>query len=292
MRDLWRGFEAVHAVVYFTPAASTAYAEIGCRGWWMGYFASRAAALGPVGPDLVTALFFGFAPRMVARALPDAWRFADREAVLATRQRIAGEALGEIVPTGGAGGAGGTADQLRRLTELTGRMVDAAPRAGRPVFAAHAALPRPEAPLARLWFDATALREFRGDGHVAALVTAGLSGCSANRLMFALGLVPPNQRERRGWTEQEWQQAHGELLERGWLNADGTPTAAGHAAREEIEQATDRLCEPATAALGLDEADLLRAGVARLAATIADAGVVPYPNPTGVPSPLGGGQPG
>jgi hypothetical protein len=297
--------EAVHDIVYFTPSASTAYADIGCRGWWMGYFASRAAALGPVGPDLVTAVFFGFAPGKVARAIPDAWRFADPAAVLATRQRIAVDGLQRIVSGAGSGPSDGRADvapeaaggggvvvpdeQIRALSELTGRMVAAAPRAGRPLFAAHAGLPRPDDPTARLWFDATALREFRGDGHVAALVTAGLTGCSANRLMFALGLVPANQRERRGWSEEEWEQAHGELLERGWLHGDGTPTAAGQAAREEIEHVTDRLCEPATSALGLDEVEFLRAGIRQLAAAVAGSGVIPYPNPTGVPSPLGGG---
>src|SRR4051794_30288813 len=145
MRQLWQGFEALHDVVYFTPAASTAYAEIGCRGWWMGYFASRAAALGTVGPDLVTALFFGFAPGMVARAIPDAWRLADREAVLTTRQRIAVDALDEIVRDADARDYDtrdydtGDAERLRTLSNLTGRMVDAAPRAGRPLFAAHAA---------------------------------------------------------------------------------------------------------------------------------------------------------
>src|SRR3954447_19081563 len=97
MRELWRAIEAVHDVVYFAPEAATVYAEVGCRGWWMGYFASRAAALGPVGPDVVTALFFGFAPQLVERAIPDAWRLADREAILATRQRIAGAGLRELL---------------------------------------------------------------------------------------------------------------------------------------------------------------------------------------------------
>ena len=112
-------------------------------------------------------------------------------------------------------------------------MVAAAPRAGRALFAATAALPRPADPLDALWHDVTALREFRGDGHVAALVAAGLTGCSANRLMYALGLVPANQRERRGWSEPEWERALGELLERGWLARRRQPDRgpAGPAAR-------------------------------------------------------------
>jgi hypothetical protein len=163
-------------------------------------------------------------------------------------------------------------------------MVDAVPRAGRPLFAATAALPRPSHPLEALWYDVTALREFRGDGHVAALVAAGLNGCSANRLMFALGLVPANQRERRGWSEPEWEQALGELLERGWLTADGSPTKAGRDAREQIEDLTDRLCEPATAALGFDELETVGRTLLHLAQQVGRSGLIPYPNPTGVPA--------
>ena len=276
MRQLWRSVEALHDVVYFTPAATTAYADVGCRGWWMGYFASRAAALGPVGPEVVTATFFGFAPDMVRRAIPDAWQLADRDAVLAARQRIAGAVLRDILDVAD--------DELEHVLTLTRRMVNAAPRAGRPLFAATAALPRPSHPMDALWHDVTALREFRGDGHVAALVAGGLNGCSANRLMFALGLVPANQRERRGWSEPDWEKALGELLERGWLHADGTPTRLGSAAREEIEEVTDRLCEPATASLRLDELDTLRRTLLHLAQQVSRSAVIPYPNPTGVPA--------
>jgi hypothetical protein len=279
MRTLWQSLEAVHDIVYFTPAASTAYADVGCRGWWMGYFASRAAAVGAVGPEVVTALFFGFAPAMIERAIPDAWSLADRQEILVTRRRIAADGL-----RAGLGPAAEDEAHLRHIADATRRMVAAAPRSGRPLFAAHAALPRPAYPLEALWHDATALREFRGDGHVAALVAAGLSGPAANRLMHALGLVPANQRERRGWSEQEWLSAHGELLERGWLHSDGTPTAAGRAGRAEIEDTTDRLCDPATAALGLADLEWLTAQLVGLARRIGQAGVIPYPNPTGVPA--------
>jgi hypothetical protein len=276
MRQLWQAVEALHDVVYFAPAAGDAYTEIGCRGWWMGYFASRAAALGPVGPDVVTALFFNFAPRMVERAIPDAWQLADPEAVLRTRRWIAGEALREVLDADAA--------EVADVAITTARMAAAAPRAGRALFAATAALPRPADPVDALWFDVTALREFRGDGHVAALVASGLSGCAANRLMFALGLVPANQRERRGWTEAEWDQAHGELIERGWLDAEGSPTRSGRDAREQLEVVTDRLCEPATAALGYDELQATTQTLVALARQVGRSGLIPYPNPTGVPA--------
>lgn len=64
--------ESVHAVVYFASEPAAAYAELGLR----GYFASRAAALGQAGPELVTALFGGCAPDMVSRAVPQVWSIA------------------------------------------------------------------------------------------------------------------------------------------------------------------------------------------------------------------------
>src|SRR6201995_3901905 len=93
----WRAVEAIHAVVYFAPDARAAYDGIGLRGYWMGYFASRAAALGPASPELVTALFFGFAPAMVHRALPDAWRRVSPEVVLARREELAVRTLSPFV---------------------------------------------------------------------------------------------------------------------------------------------------------------------------------------------------
>lgn len=40
--------ETLHAVVSFAPEPQAAYASLGLRGYWRGYFASRSSALGPV----------------------------------------------------------------------------------------------------------------------------------------------------------------------------------------------------------------------------------------------------
>ena len=77
-RRLWPAYETYHAHIYFVPEAAEAYRELGLKGGWMGYFASRSAALGAASPGLVTAVFFNFHPAMVARALPDAWALAGR----------------------------------------------------------------------------------------------------------------------------------------------------------------------------------------------------------------------
>ena len=67
-RHLWQLYEPLHAVTYFAPEARAAFVGAGLRGFWRGYFAGRAAPLGAVPAAPVTALFYSFAPAMVARA--------------------------------------------------------------------------------------------------------------------------------------------------------------------------------------------------------------------------------
>jgi hypothetical protein len=64
-RGLWTLYEPVHAVTYFAPQAAEAFEHAGLRGFWRGYFAGRAAPLGPVGAAPVTAMFSSFSPSMV-----------------------------------------------------------------------------------------------------------------------------------------------------------------------------------------------------------------------------------
>lgn len=75
-REMWERFEPVHDLVYFAPEARRAADGLGMRGFWMGYFALRAAPLGAVSPSVVTSGFYVFHPARVARALPDAWSYA------------------------------------------------------------------------------------------------------------------------------------------------------------------------------------------------------------------------
>ena len=92
-RQVWRRLEPIHAVVYFAPEALGALADAGYKGFWMGYFAGRAAPLGAAGPEVVSALFYNFAPARVARALPDAWAIAAPDVALGARRTGAAAAL-------------------------------------------------------------------------------------------------------------------------------------------------------------------------------------------------------
>lgn len=275
LTPFWHGVELVHDVVYFAPDARDRYAALGLKGWWMGYFASRAAALGAPTPEVVTATFQGFAPDLVRRAVPDAWRLADPERVLVERVAIARDALAPML-------AGLDVD-LPALLEELGEVVAGLDLAGKPLAAAEASLRVPDDDLGALWRWATVLREFRGDCHVAVLVSEGLGGATANALALATGRVPARQRESRGWSEAEWAAALADLRGRGWLNDDETASISGRSTRDRIEDATDRACQANMTPAAVVAAEQAAADLQVLGAAVAASGLVPFPNPVGVP---------
>jgi hypothetical protein len=276
-RHLWQLYEPLHAVTYFGTQARAAFESAGLRGFWRGYFAGRAAPLGAVAAAPVTAAFFSFAPAMVARALPDVWQRASPEQALAARLDGAVAVLRAVLPD--------DPDRWAEAADLLETAAGAAVTDGRVLGAANAALPRPTDPLARLWQAATVLREHRGDGHIIALVDAELDGCQALVLRDALYGGRDQLQPNRGWTDDEWNAAARALVPRGWLTDDGRPTVEGEAAHRDVESRTDRLAaQPWTA---LDPAGQSR--LVQLLAPLAEAaaGVVPYPNPIGLPRPTG-----
>jgi hypothetical protein len=130
--------EPYHAIVYFAPESREAYADLGLKGFWMGYFASRAGAMGPVPAEVVVATFFNFHPRMVHKAIPDAWHLAAVEDILATRRQVAANALRRVL------GDDLDSDDVAEAAILARRAAEAADPVGRALFAGHAALAWPE----------------------------------------------------------------------------------------------------------------------------------------------------
>ncbi|WP_341721110.1 hypothetical protein QQG74_02325 [Micromonospora sp. FIMYZ51] len=273
---MWTYYEPVHAVTYFHPRARAAYEAVGLRGFWRGYFAGRAAPLGPIGPAPVIATFFTFAPHMVTRALPAVWQLATPEEALRARLTGAVQALAELTYELPERHLAETAELLEAAAEAVGT----AP--GRVLGAANAALPRGDYPLARLWQATTTLREHRGDGHVAALVAADLDPVETLAWRIATGMAA-QPLLRRGWSEQEWVQARERLAARGWLTPAGEPTERGRAGFQAVEDATDASAARPWQALDPDALDRLRA----LLAPLANAAyrVIPSDNPIGLPEP-------
>jgi hypothetical protein len=269
---MWTLFEPVHAVTYFAPEARQSFEAAGLRGFWRGYFAGRAAPLGPVAAAPVVATFFNFAPDMVARAVPDVWQRATPDDVLRTRVEGATAALARLI-------AGQPAGAVAEAAELLATAAADIEYSGRVLAAANAVLPAPAEPLGQLWQAATTLREHRGDGHVAALVAAGVSGCEVLVWRAAYDLSRDVLQPSRGWTDEEWAAATASLTGRGWLDA-GRVTEAGVAAYREIEASTDR-----AAAGPWHRVDVDRLRTLLMPIAVACRTAMPPINPIGLPAP-------
>ncbi len=271
-RRFFDRFEPVHAVTYFAPEARAALDGLGYRGFWMGYFAARSAPLGMVPREVVAAVFYNFAPERVAKALPAAWEIAGPEAALRARQESAVAALRRY---------GVVADEnVAVAAELAGRAAREAPLDGRPLFAANLALPWPEDPLAALWHATTLLREHRGDGHVAVLAAAGVSGRESNVLHAAAGRVQPDYIARtRDYDEAAWRHYEQRLAERGLLDDDGSLTEAGSELKDHIESSTDTLALSALDSLSDDEVETLFQALTPITRVVIAGGDIPASTP-------------
>lgn len=282
-RLAWKLLEPLHAITYFSPEPVTAFAEAGYKGYWMGYFATRAAPLGPIGPEITHALFYNFTYERVAKALPEAWSYAPPEAAL--EARLSGSVaalrrqLGEL-------GDPGRNPGLVRAAELAARAAQSAPIIGRPLAAANRALPMPEEPLARLWQAATVLREHRGDGHVAALLTAGIAGRECHIVqVLDTGMPRDLLTLARDFGDDEWAQQVASLREKGLVSTDGGELAlSGEGARRKawVEERTDELAAEAYAALSAEERDELARLLRPLTQAVARAGDLPPHLPMGL----------
>jgi hypothetical protein len=277
-RLMWTHFEPVHAVTYFHPRARAAYEAVGLRGYWRGYFAGRAAPLGAVAAPTVVATFFSFAPSMVARALPSVWRLATPQEALRARLTGAVQALAEFTYQLPESHLAEAADLLE---EAAGQLETA----GRVLGAVNAALPRGEYPLARIWQAATTLREHRGDGHVAALVTTGLAPLEVVAWRCRVDQSRKFHQAARGWTDDEWSAAEERLVEQGWLTADRAPTEHGTATFRAVEEATDRAASGPWRALGAERTARLRELLDPIA--IRCRTIIPPQAPIGLPAQRG-----
>jgi hypothetical protein len=253
-RKTWRTLEPIHGMIYFAPEAQARYEALDLHGR-SGYFASRAAPMGPVSAPVVIATFFNFEPGLVRDSMRGVWDRVAPGALLDARLAAADDALRRAVPDGWP------ADAMAEAAALARRAADAAAEhlEGRPLFAGHAGLPWPDESHLVLWHAQTLLREFRGDGHIAELVVRDISGIEALVLHAATGEVPRGALQAtRRWDDDAWATAVDALASRGWVDADGTFTDAGRGVRGEIEAGTDRLASAPYAALGEDGCARLR----------------------------------
>ncbi|MZD07079.1 MarR family transcriptional regulator [Streptomyces sp. SID5785] len=268
-RRLYELLEPICMVTFSAPECNEELAALGHRTYWDGYFASRAAPLGRVPAEVVHAAFYSFAQGEAARHIPGAWETIPPEASLAARLRGSAASLRRIVGAERAESAG-----LARAADLTARAATHAPMEGRVMYAAMRALPVPSDPVERLWHCATMLREHRADGHIAALVGAGVGGTEAHVLSaLAQGIHPPESFGRiHHLPRQRLTAVMDGLRSRGLVDAEGRFTQEGRETKRRIEALTDDLAAAPYETLSPAEVDELTGCLEPLTATVVAAG--------------------
>ncbi|GAB2981732.1 hypothetical protein LWP59_05085 [Amycolatopsis acidiphila] len=236
-----RVLDPLHSAIYFAPQADERLATTGLRPGRMTYFASRSAPMGAVTAGTVAATFYNFNPTLVAKHIPRAWTLATPAEVLDARLEAADTVLRRLL------GDAVSSTELAEAAELAREASDACTPEGRPLYAAHAGLDWPSEPHLVLWHAVTLLREYRGDGHIAALVVNGVGGLEAliTHTATGKGFLPAAAKATRGWSDEEWDEACTRLRADGVLDAEGGLTEQGRALRERVEDQTNAAaCAP------------------------------------------------
>jgi predicted transcriptional regulator len=240
---MWRIFEPIHAGIYFYPPSAQSYRDLGLKGGWMGYFATRSASLGTPGKDLVRSIFYHFSPDLVGRAIPDAWKYTTSEQLMNTRMEVAHQMLSNFE-------SHFQDSALRSDIDLLLEISRSLPCEGRPLFASLRGPDWETSPHLKIFGAVTLLREHRGDTHSAALASQNISGAQSNILQIAnravsFEVISPN----RGWSDQSWTEAMQDLKDRGIITNESTNqqpelTQKGQQIKNSIENLTDESSNP------------------------------------------------
>jgi hypothetical protein len=269
-RDMHK-LEPLHTMIYFAPEAFEAYAAMGLDNQATQYFPARAAAMGAVPWQVVQATFFNFSPFAAEIGISGVWDRVAPGDLIAARYGAVDKALRRM--------CGELCDEpaLKEAVELYRAATADLPREGRPLYAAHQALPWPDEPHLALWHGQTLAREYRGDGHIAVLVSRGITAGQSlvlNGAYVGRGMTD-FLKQSRAWSQEQWAEAVTQLAERGLVVEDGTLTDEGRAFRAAIEDETDALSLPMWQRIGDDGCARLREIVMPLVRAVVDAGGIP-----------------
>jgi hypothetical protein len=241
-RQLAALLEPVAGQVYFSPECHKEYEALGfapSRGKagdvelpdGPAYFTSRGSVMGKIPGELVAAAFGVFNPAAVIPAVTYGWSLTDDKTICEARTRGATAQLERILTNKPEG--------IDRVTEILMRACDVLRPEGRPLYSGLRSLGLPGDPVGDVWRLADQLREFRGDAHTAAWISAGIDATEINLLTEAwMGLPARSYSRTRAWSDDEFDAAEERLRSRGWFDENGI-AAAGQAARAVVENATD-----------------------------------------------------
>jgi hypothetical protein len=257
-RALAAAIEPVAGQVYFSPECHANYVALGfspsaadARGVALpdgaAYFTSRGSVMGQVPGEVVAAAFAVFNPAAVVPAVRRGWRLTDAATICQARDDGAIAQLERLL--------GAAPEGVARARTLLSRAVEPLRPEGRPLYAGLRSLPLPSSDLGAVWRLADMLREYRGDSHTAAWISAGLDATEIGLLSELFWGLPMRSYSRsRAWTDEQFEAAHARLRSRGLVHEVGF-TPAGQQLREDVEVRTDQQMAGVVRALGsnLDE---------------------------------------
>ena len=259
-RRLAAALEPVVGQVYFSPECHREYEALGFGGSpgvrdgvampdGIAYFTSRGSALGQVPGEVVAATFGVFNPAVVVPCVARGWSLTDAPTIAEARLRGATAQLARIL--------GEHAEGVERATQLLLVAGEHLRPEGRSLYAGVLSQGLPGDPLGDLFRAGDRLREYRGDSHIGAWISAGFDATEIGLLTeLYLGIPPKSYVRSRAWSDDELDDALDRLAGRG-LVADGAFTEAGREAREAVELATDVQLRPMVESLGQDLDELV-----------------------------------
>lgn len=280
-RALAAALEPVVGQVYFSPECHANYVGLGfapsraeANGVAMpdgpAYFTSRGSLLGQVPGELVAAAFAVFNPAAVVPSVAFGWTVTDAATIGRARDDGAIAQLARILGEAPAGAG--------RARELLERACEPLRPEGRPLFAGGLAQPLPDGDLGAVWRLGDRLREYRGDSHTAAWISAGIDATEIGMLSELYWGLPMRSYSRtRAWSDDQFDAAHDRLRAKGLVDDTGF-TALGREVREQIEVHTDQQMLATVRALG-DDLDELLAILLPWGAAIRDAKGYPASGP-------------
>ena len=223
-RRLGGALEPVIGQVYFSSEAHDAYATLGFERPTQragdvqlpdgpAYFTSRGSVMGDVSGEVIASAFAVFAPRVVVPSVEHGWSLTDAATICAARDRGALDQLTRILGEDPAGRS--------RVEQLLVRATDDLAVEGRPLAAGISGLDQPDHRLGAIWRRGDLLREFRGDSHTAAWITAGFDAVQIGMLTGLFWGLPARSYARtRSWTDSDFDLAADALRSRGLIDAD------------------------------------------------------------------------
>jgi hypothetical protein len=249
-----RVLDPLHSLNYFAPETEEQLTKVGLMPGRMCYFAARSAPAGAIGPGAVAATFYNFNPEVIARNIPRAWTLATPTEVVAARFEAVDLAFRRLL-----GDDVVASPEVAEAAELAREASEGCTPEGRPLYAAHADVEWPTEPHLVLWHAITLLREFRGDGHIAALIEGGLGGLAAliTHTATGKGFQEGMAKVTRGWSDEQWAAEVTNLRAQGLLDAAGQLTEQGTELRGEIEECTNRAARAPWLHLGTAKTDRL-----------------------------------